>query len=73
MIARETLEKLNVWDVLVRVSIEKDRIEDEEMLLVVKCGKNRFDPFEKSGFTFALCSKSTFRHIEVVQRELFAL
>lgn len=51
MIARETLEKLNVWDVLVRVSIEKDRIEDEELLLVVKCGKNRFDPFGKSGFT----------------------
>lgn len=51
MIARETLEKLNVWDILVRVSIEKDRIEDEEMLLVVKCGKNRFDPFGKSGFT----------------------
>lgn len=51
MIARETLEKLNVWDVLVRVSIEKDSIEDEEMLLVVKCGKNRFEPFGKSDFS----------------------
>lgn len=50
MIARETLEKLNVWDILVRVSVEKDSIEDEAMLLVVKCGKNRFKPFGEFQF-----------------------